>query len=67
MGIYTSPLNKFGLSASVNGAIVCMINGQGLTDFHQTSLFQLLHHNLYQVQQKNAEDCKVALKTLQES
>ena len=35
---YTAALNKFAQSASVNGAIVCMINGQGLKDFHQTSL-----------------------------
>ena len=47
-----------------------MTNGQGLTDFHQTSslIFQLLYHNLYQVQHKNAdEDCKLAVETLQES
>ena len=31
-------------------------------------MFQLLYHNLYQVQQKNAdEDCKSAVETSQES
>ena len=47
--------------------IVCMDNGQGLTDSPDKLLiFQLLYHNLYHVQQKNAdEDYKLAVETSQ--
>ena len=45
-----------------------MTNGQGLTDFHQTSLL-LQCFNCYIIQaKKNADgDCKLAVETLQDS
>ena len=42
-----------------------MISGQGLTDFHKTSLSTAI--SLYQVQKNAGEDCKLAVERLQES